>query len=103
MAAAYAVHGPKTLLVVARPTSAAADAPLTVVEYALAGEAWAVQRSGVTIAAAKKVFAPANLRAARDNAAYAEVVAYWMQEQYTLRYSGGMVPDVHHILAKVSQ
>ena len=24
----------------------------------------------------------------------------WMAERYTLRYSGGMVPDVHHILAK---
>lgn len=25
----------------------------------------------------------------------------WISKGYKLRYSGGMVPDVHHILAKV--
>jgi len=25
---------------------------------------------------------------------------YWMNEQYKLRYSGGMVPDINHILLK---
>jgi hypothetical protein len=34
-------------------------------------------------------------------AAYHELVLSWMAQRYTLRYSGGLVPDLHHILAKV--
>ena len=47
-----------------------------------------------------KVFAPGNLRATAKNEKYREVMDYWMKEQYKLRYSGGMVPDVNHILLK---
>ena len=31
---------------------------------------------------------------------YSDLVASWISRGFTLRYSGGMVPDVHHILAK---
>ena len=50
----------------------------------------------------KKFFAPGNLRATTDHPRYANMVAYWMQERYQLRYTGGMVPDVYHMLAKSS-
>lgn len=49
-----------------------------------------------------QVFAPANLRAAADNKAYADLVSAYIAERYTLRYTGGFVPDINHILAKVS-
>ena len=49
----------------------------------------------------KKIFAPANIRAAAENKAYAELIQHWMASKYTLRYTGGMVPDIHHILVKV--
>lgn len=102
VAAAYAVHGPRTCLVVSRPVSGCSADELTTQEFALNAEGqWVVLRDAITIAASKKVFAPANLRAAQENAAYAALVSQWMTERYTLRYSGGMVPDVHHILAKV--
>lgn len=72
-------------------------------EFALSPEGeWTLVRQDITLGEAR-VFAPANLRATADNAAYAELVQQWMQERYTLRYSGGMVPDVHHILTKVRQ
>jgi fructose-1,6-bisphosphatase len=48
-----------------------------------------------------KIIAPANLRAAADNEAYRSLMDVWITKGYKLRYSGGMVPDVHHILAKV--
>lgn len=47
-----------------------------------------------------QVFAPANLRAASQNQAYAALVNRWIEAQFTLRYTGGMVPDVHHMIAK---
>ena len=46
------------------------------------------------------MFAPANLRAAAENEAYRALVDAMVGERYTLRYSGGLVPDIHHILAK---
>ncbi len=51
---------------------------------------------------ALQVFAPANLRAAADNKPYADFVSTCISEKYSLRYTGGFVPDVHHILTKVS-
>ena len=44
--------------------------------------------------------APGNLRATNDNPDYDALVKHWIQERYTLGYSGGMVPDVYHMLAK---
>ena len=47
-----------------------------------------------------RYFAPANLRAAAEDEAYAALVAHFIQQRYTLRYSGGLVPDVVHALVK---
>lgn len=37
------------------------------------------------------MFSPGNLRATFDNAAYEKLIAYYIGEKYTLRYTGGMV------------
>lgn len=47
-----------------------------------------------------KVFAPANLRASQDDGAYSGLVERFMRERYTLRYSGGLVPDVCQLLTR---
>ena len=47
-----------------------------------------------------KMFAPGNLRATFDNPEYEKLVSYWLGEKYTLRYTGGMVPDVFQIIVK---
>jgi fructose-1,6-bisphosphatase I len=48
----------------------------------------------------KKIFAPGNLRACATEGWYLEALEYWAKNGYTLRYSGGMVPDVNQILKK---
>ncbi|GFR50546.1 hypothetical protein Agub_g12820 [Astrephomene gubernaculifera] len=163
-AAAYAVYGPQTILVLARPrehsTPAAAHAPNgaeevvapngnaqqpqpqpndshdsgagcnnstgadttstttttsmvcssanvrsthEVQEFRLQADgAWRLHQSDVTIGPVSRTFAPANLRAAAGNKEYAALVQRWIEASFTLRYTGGMVPDVHHILAKGS-
>ncbi|KAG6096169.1 hypothetical protein E4U31_005549 [Claviceps sp. LM219 group G6] len=45
-------------------------------------------------------FAPANLRAAAEDARYWQLVERYIRGGYTLRYSGGLVPDVVHALVK---
>lgn len=47
-----------------------------------------------------RYFAPANLRAAAESKAYARLIDHYIQSKYTLRYSGGLVPDVVHMLVK---
>ena len=47
-----------------------------------------------------KLFAPGNLRATASNAGYARLVRHWQQARYTLRYTGGLVPDVTQLLVK---
>ena len=36
----------------------------------------------------------------QDNKGYDKLVQYWLANKYTLRYTGGMVPDVNQILVK---
>ncbi|KAK8097460.1 fructose-1-6-bisphosphatase [Apiospora sp. TS-2023a] len=62
-----------------------------------------VIRPDVKFAAAPfktRYFAPANLRAAAEDDNYAKLVNHYIQSKYTLRYSGGLVPDVVHALVK---
>lgn len=47
-----------------------------------------------------RYFAPANLRAAADDERYMRLVTHFVSSRYTLRYSGGLVPDVVHALVK---
>ncbi|CBX99476.1 hypothetical protein IAQ61_005271 [Plenodomus lingam] len=47
-----------------------------------------------------RYFAPANMRAAAEDERYRELVTHFVMEKYTLRYSGGLVPDVVHALVK---
>ena len=128
VAAAYAVYGPRTVLVLARPRTApplapgaAADAAnlpsrSVVQEFVLredgpvggaagataagaAAGSWLLSRD-LTLAPSAKTFAPANLRASAGNAAYRCLVERWLDAKFTLRYTGAMVPDVHHMLVK---
>ncbi|KAI2632853.1 sedoheptulose-1,7-bisphosphatase [Xylaria nigripes] len=50
--------------------------------------------------AATRYFAPANLRAAAEDQRYMALITHFVEKRYTLRYSGGLVPDVVHALVK---
>lgn len=46
------------------------------------------------------MFSPGNLRATFDNPQYEHLLSHYIGEKYTLRYTGGMVPDVFQIIVK---
>ena len=98
--AAYAVYGPRTIMVCAYQTS---TGEMRVDEYTLFDHSneWKLTKGSITLEERKKLFAPANLRASKENTEYASLMQTWMNEQYTLRYTGGMVPDIHNIITKV--
>ncbi|KAI8269285.1 hypothetical protein K4K58_002397 [Colletotrichum sp. SAR11_239] len=47
-----------------------------------------------------RYFAPANLRHAADDERYGALITRFIQKKYTLRYCGGLVPDIVHALVK---
>ncbi|TQN66091.1 Sedoheptulose bisphosphatase [Colletotrichum shisoi] len=47
-----------------------------------------------------RYFAPANLRHAADDDRYGALIARFIRDKYTLRYCGGLVPDIVHALVK---
>lgn len=59
-----------------------------------------VSKQNLELAEEYKMFAPGNLRACSSEKWYTELVNFWLKNGYTLRYSGGMVPDVNQILLK---
>jgi sedoheptulose-bisphosphatase len=61
---------------------------------------WICSRSQIKIAEKSKIFAPANLRAAKEVEGYKKLVEYFMENKYTLRYTGGLVPDVYQQFTK---
>lgn len=93
VAAMYALYGPRTLFVYAASDGAHMFILNEVGEFILL-------RENLGIADDAKTFSPGNLSAANDTAAFAATLQLWISEEMTLRYSGCMVADVHHILSK---
>jgi len=61
---------------------------------------WLCSRHRIRIQDSSKLFSPANLRAAQDLPGYAQLIDTWMRERKTLRYTGGLVPDVYQQFTK---
>ncbi|MFA5351714.1 MAG: fructose-bisphosphatase class I [Candidatus Gracilibacteria bacterium] len=92
LSSGLAVYGPRTTLVFAIDTFP--------VEFTLQDDgSWLLTKEKLEISEGK-MFAPGNLRACIENPNYAKLVKFWIDSEYTLRYSGGMVPDLNQILLK---
>jgi len=95
-----AMYGPRITTAVAFNHIVTANGAPIAFELTLHSSAWVVSNPKLTIKPIAKTFAPGNLRATSDNLEYRGLVNYWIDKKYTLRYSGGLVPDVYHILIK---
>lgn len=71
-----------------------------VLEFVLNDKQWQLRKVYSKLGDKKNV-APANIKAAAGNEKYQQLLHSWITHGYKLRYSGGMVPDVHHMLVKV--
>eukprot|EP00271_Cylindrocystis_brebissonii_P005390 TRINITY_DN173_c0_g1_i1.p1 TRINITY_DN173_c0_g1~~TRINITY_DN173_c0_g1_i1.p1 ORF type:complete len:393 (-),score=103.87 TRINITY_DN173_c0_g1_i1:591-1769(-) len=94
VAAAMGVYGPRTTYVLT-----VAGFPGTHEFLLMDDGKWLHVKETTTIGEGK-LFSPGNLRATFDNPEYEKLINYWVGEKYTLRYTGGMVPDVNQILVK---
>lgn len=92
-AVVVAVYGPRTTLFVAVKDKGTH-------QYLLTAGGFELQKEKIQIEEEGRYFAPGNLRACAKSPQYKVLIDYWLANQYTLRYSGGMVPDINHILIK---
>jgi len=97
--AAIAVYGPRTTVLWYNPETQAVE------EFAIKRDNedkkfWFKTKEKTNIGDKAKMFSPANLRASSDNKAYEKLLEYWRQNKYTLRYTGGLVPDVYQMFVK---
>ena len=99
-ASAVCVYGPRVTAVVAFNSRSTKSGVPFCVELTMETDRWALTKENISIAHKAKTFGPGNLRATADNEKYMALVQFWLANKYTLRYSGGMVPDIYHILAK---
>ncbi|MEI8230318.1 MAG: class 1 fructose-bisphosphatase [Candidatus Peregrinibacteria bacterium] len=93
IAALYVLYGPRTILVYTTGNGVHEFLLNDVGEYILL-------REFLGISDTAKNYSPGNLRAIADNPGYERVMQAWLTEQMTIRYSGAMVADVHHIFSK---
>jgi len=93
VAALYLVYGPRTILVYSAGKGVHAFFLNEVGEFVLL-------QKNLVMSDDVKTYAPGNLRAVTDTPNYRKMMNMWLDEAHTLRYSGGMVPDIHHMLIK---
>jgi len=61
---------------------------------------WICSRKQIKISEDCKIFSPANMRAAQEVDGYKKLINYYMDNKFTLRYTGGLVPDVYQQFTK---
>ncbi|KAL5543757.1 hypothetical protein UlMin_007541 [Ulmus minor] len=94
VAAAMGIYGPRTTYVLALKGFPGTH------EFLLLDEGKWQHVKETTEIGEGKMFSPGNLRATFDNVEYSKLIDYYVKEKYTLRYTGGMVPDVNQIIVK---
>lgn len=93
LAACYAVYGPHTTIVLTIKKGTH--------EFRLgADNEFYLLKENLRVSPDAKHFAPGNLRAAAEREDYLKLTNGFIKKGLTLRYSGGMVPDINHILRK---
>ena len=93
-AAGMGIYGPRTVYCIALKEAPGCH------EFLLQDDGKWLHVKETTQIGEGKLFSPGNLRATFDNPNYEKLVNFWIGEKYTLRYTGGMVPDVFQIIVK---
>lgn len=93
VAALYVLYGPRTTLMYTTKKGTHEFTLNDVGDYTLSTE-------NITIKDKAKRFAPGNLKVCAEHEGYHQLLHDWMSEGTSLRYSGGMVPDINTILIK---
>lgn len=103
IASVLGVLGPRATVIIALRVPGTSPTCFEVAVDPSPARAHALLRTSIRLNPAPhktRYFAPANLRYAADDARYAALITRFIAEQWTLRYCGGLVPDIVHALVK---
>lgn len=95
LAAGTCTYGPRTTLTVGLGLTEGVAEFLLVGECSPSGR-WVLANTYSAIGEGR-LFAPGNLRAVTEHPGYAQLIHYWQQNRYQLRYTGGMVSQAHGV------
>ncbi len=93
VASGYIQYGPRTTAMISFDGKTHEFTLCEVGEYQLT-------KQNISIDSIAKIFAIGNLRALPERPEYKKVLDYFLENKNTLRYAGGMVPDINTILCK---
>lgn len=93
VASGYIQYGPRTTAILSFAGNTHEFTLCSVGEYQLSKET-------IIISEVSKIFAIGNLRALPERPEYKNVLDYFLEQKNTLRYAGGMVPDINTLLCK---
>eukprot|EP00127_Corallochytrium_limacisporum_P007327 Clim_evm14s247 gene=Clim_evmTU14s247 len=107
VASVVAVHGPRCTAIIGISREYMKNVPGDscakgrAIEVTLLGpDDWQLTDDRVWVDEKAKTYAPGNLRAITSNPGYKRLINHYMDNEFTLRYTGAMVPDVNHIFVK---
>jgi len=84
-----AVYGPRTTIYVAL------DDGVYEFTYGAGGvKGWVASKEKIEVREESQIYSPGGLRGASEVAGYDDLLAYWKDKKYIMRFTGGMVPDV---------
>jgi len=81
-----ALYGPRTTAYVTLDDG--------VYEFTYGEDGWFCSKERLKIETESEIFSWGNVKAAQGGTTYGDLVNYWMENRYTLRVSGGLVPDI---------
>lgn len=95
------VYGPRTVLYIGLPANSSVEGSTPVAaQFLLMASSWVLTADAMRIGPKASVFSPGNLRAAALLPWYKAVLKGYAKRGATLRYTGGMVPDVAQMLVR---
>ncbi|CAK7232942.1 hypothetical protein SBRCBS47491_008439 [Sporothrix bragantina] len=109
VAAVLGVYGPRTTAIVALRVPGQQQPVCMELGYTESSQEkgdghWDIVHANVSLVTSTppktRYFAPANARAAAEDSNYRDLVLHYITSKYTLRYSGGLVPDLVHMFTK---
>lgn len=90
-----ALYGPRTTALVAL------DDGVYEFTYGAGGvDGWVCSKERIQIRPESKIYSPGNMRLAEEDDGYNKLLAHYRKEKYTLRYTGGLVPDISQQFTK---
>ncbi|CAK7241629.1 MAG: hypothetical protein STHCBS139747_003095 [Sporothrix thermara] len=109
VAAVLGVYGPRTTAIVALRAPGQQQPVCLDLGYTESTEpgsagCWDIVHDKVSLVLSNppktRYFAPANIRSTAEDSNYRDLVLHYIASNYTLRYAGGLVPDIVHMLTK---